>query len=344
MRMKLVRDNDDPKLLADLERLAGREPVVPVEPEVDAADAGPVGEPGTVEPLDDPFVRRFVQVSVHLKRYLPFYAGAAVWALTMLLIQPLGKGGGSDVANGGPGFAGQAVPAAATASAGTAVTDLSADAVAAPTFETVTGATFGDTSISASDLSGSSDTEFAGSDSFSGSDSSSSSDLSSTSTTITFDDSAFGSDDAKQLTITRSGYGSITGGTPAEQAPANGGLPVAATAGQDSKRSFIALDGEGSQLRLKVSTDGALQPETAVVKLCKLTGEWKADRGQQLNSTPGYDPACSTGSVLDGVWTFDLSSFSAADRAAGLTLTPGAGTGLTFQVVFEPTPLPNESA
>ena len=338
MRVKLVRDNDDPKLLSDLERLAGREPVVIEEaaPVVDE-DAEPAPEP----PFDDPFVRTFVRASVHLKRYLPFYIGAAVWALTMLLIQPLGKGGSSDVA-GGPGFAGQAVPAATvSADDGGAVQDLGADAIAAPTFETVTGAAFADTSVDFEDLSGSSDSEFAGSDSFS--DSSTTSSDFSTDTTLAFDDSEFG--EPERLTITKSGYASATGGTPLEQQPANGALPVAATGGQDSKRSFISLSGEGTQLKLKQTPDGNVQPETAVIKICKLaSADWKSERGQALSSSPAYDPACSTGSVLDGVWTFDLSSFTEADRERGLTLTPGAGTALTFQVNFDPFPEPPESA
>src|SRR5688572_10197642 len=108
MRLKLVRDNDDPQLLSDLERLAGREPVVVEE----APPADEDVEPAPEAPFDDPFVRVFVRGSVHLKRYLPFYIGAAVWALTMLLIQPLGRDDAGDVAAGGPGFAGQAVPAA----------------------------------------------------------------------------------------------------------------------------------------------------------------------------------------------------------------------------------------
>ena len=332
MRLKLVRDNDDPKLLADLDRLAGREPAVP--------EVGPDGAPlpaAEPQPLDDPFVRRFVQVSIHLKRYLPFYAGAAVWALTMLLIQPLGSGGsGSEVA-GGPGFAGQSVPVA-TASNESAVDDLGADAVAAPTFETITGATFGDdTSVGFDDISGS-DSEFTADDSSSSTDS-----FTTDTTTFTFDD--FGADEPKQLTIVRSGYASATGGTPLEQQPPNGGLPVAATAGNDSKRSFIELAGEGTQLRLKQATDGAIQPETAVIKVCVLnSADWKAERGQALNSSPSFDPACSTGLVSDGVWTFDLSSFSASDLKRGLALTPGAGTALTFQVVFEPVPMPTEDA
>jgi hypothetical protein len=345
MRVKLVRDNDDPKLLADLERLAGREPVVIEEVADEGTDAGAEAASAAPEPLDDPFVRRFVQISVHLKRYAPFYAGAAVWALTMLLIHPLGKGSASDVASG-PGYAGQSVPVA-TASADSAVADLGADAVAAPTFEAVTGASFSDTSVSFDDLS-SSDTELAGSDTSSSFDSgSTSSDFSSTDTTITFDDE-FGSDEPKQLMIVRSGYASVTGGTPAEQQPANGGLPVAVTAGNNAKVSFIEIEGEGSQLRLKVASDDSsnLQADTAVIKLCGMSsGDWKAERGQAMPSTAPWDSSCSTGSLLDGVWTFDISGFSTTDRANGFALVPGQATPPpTFQVVFEPIPEPTENA
>lgn len=341
MRMRFVRDNDDPKLLSDLERLAGREPeVVPVEAPVDgleddvaAADAAPP------TPLDDPFVRGFVRASVHLKRYAPFYAGAAAWAATMLLIPPLG---GGDQATTPAAFAGT-VSGTSSASQVTAVaptSDLNADAIGAPTFEAITGATFAPSSFDST-------SEFAFDDSSSTSfdESSSTSGGNSADDSPTFDfGDDFGSEVEEGLTIVRSGYASATGGTPAEQDPAGGGLPVAVTLGNDTKRSFIALSGSGTELRLRESPEGALQPEAAVIKVCPLTSDWEAERGQSINDSPTFEPACSTGLRTDGIWTFDLSGFSADQLAAGLALTPGPGTAHTFEVVLEPNPIPSVSS
>lgn len=336
MRMRLLRENDDPKLLADLERLAGREPAPIVEePEVDAVDGnGAVVEPAAeTSPFDDPFVRRFVQVSVHLKRYAPFYAGAAVWALAMLLVNPVsGDGEATDLA--GPGFAGSSSVQVAPASADSAVADLNADAIGAPVFETVIGAAaFSEADEAFGDFT---ESEFAAGD-----------DANSSATfddeTITFDDSEFGGDEDEDegFTVIRSGYASATGGTPAEQDPAGGALPVAVTLGNDTKRSFLELSGKDTVLRLRESPDGAVkpEPETVTIKACIATSEWKAERGQALTAGPTFDPACATGALFDGVWSFDLSNFGPEELSKGLVLTPGPGTGHTFQVNLEPTPL-----
>lgn len=344
MRMRFVRDNDDPKLLSDLERLAGRAPeVLAVEPPVDGAedveaDAGEAAEP---TPLDDPFVRGFVRASVHLKRYAPFYAGAAAWAATMLLIQPLG---GDDQATTPAAFAGTVSGASSASQVATAPTsDLNADAIGAPTFEAITGATFAPPS------SFDTTSEFAFDDSSSSSssfdDSSSTPGSSGTDDTPTFDFSDdFGSEVEDALTIVRSGYASATGGTPAEQDPAGGGLPVAVTLGNDTKRSFLALSGTATELRLREAPEGALQPEAAVIKVCPITSEWEAERGQSINDSPTFESACSTGMRTDGIWSFDLSGFSADQLAAGVTLTPGPGTAHTFEVVLEPNPIPPVSS
>ena len=345
MRMRLLRENDDPKLLSDLERLAGREPEPVVEAVADDP-AGDVAEGGGEEleeveasPFDDPFVRRFVQVSVHLKRYAPFYAGAAVWALAMLLIQPVGRDGASTEVAGGPGFAGASTVDVATASADSAVADLNADAIGAPVFENVIGAAafseadsaFGDfteSEFSAGRADDETSTTSPGLDS---------------GEIITFDDTEFG-DDEEELAIVRSGYASRTGGTPAEQDPPGGALPVAVTLGQDTKRSFIELSGTGTVLRLRESADGALQPESAVLKVCLATSSWEAKRGQAFDSGPTFDPACSTGARFEGVWSFDLATFPAEELKKGLVLTAGPGTAHTFQVNLEPTPLGEDDA
>jgi hypothetical protein len=335
MRMRLLRENDDPKLLSDIERLAGREPApiedVVAEDGVDAAGAEGAGvvEPG---PLDDPFVRRFVQISVHLKRYAPFYAGAAVWALAMLLIQPVGGDGASSEVAGGVGFAGSSSVAVATASADSAVADLNADAIGAPVFDnTINAGAFSSADSAFADFT---ESEFAA-----GNDDSSDSATTSPTfdeETITFDDTEFADEEPEGLTILSSGYASRTGGTPAEQNPANGALPVAATLGNDTKYSFIELSGKGTVLRLKESPDGAVAADTAVLKACIATTAWKPERGQAFDAGPKFDPACSTGARFDGVWSFDLTNFPAAELKKGLVLTPAAGTALTFQVNLEP--------
>ena len=342
MRMRFVRDNDDPKLLSDLERLAGREPeVLAVEEPVDAVD-GDVDPDEAAEPtpFDDPFVRSFVRASVHLKRYAPFYAGAAAWAATMLLIQPLGT---DDQTTAPAAFAGT-VSGASSASQVAAVaptSDLNADAIGAPTFEAITGATF----APSSSFDSTSELAFDDSSSTSFDDSSSTAGSSGAGDTPTFDfGDDFGSDVDEGLTIVRSGYASATGGTPAEQDPVGGGLPVAVTLGNDTKRSFLALSGSATELRLRESPEGALQPEAAVIKLCPITSEWEAERGQSINDSPTFESACSTGMRTDGIWTFDLSGYSADQLAAGLTLTPGPGTAHTFEVVLEPNPIPSVSS
>lgn len=342
MRMRLVRENDDPKLLSDLERLAGREPA-----EIEGLEHSRPGDgdgsddaPVDGDPLADPFVRRFVQVSVHLKRYAPFYAGAAVWALAMLLIQPVGRGS-TEVA-GGPGFAGASSVEVATASADSPVADFNADAIGAPVFETVTGAA----AFSSGDSAFGDFSESAFSNSRQDIDGGSSTDSSSPTfddETITFDDTEFGSDEPEGFTIVRSGYASRTAGTPAEQDPPKGALPVAVTLGNDNKRSFLELAGTGTVLRLKESRDGAVQAESAVIKACLATSSWEAKRGQAFPG-PSFDPACSTGARFDGVWSFDLSTYAPADLAKGLVLTAGPGTAHTFQVNLEPTPLDESGA
>jgi hypothetical protein len=346
MRLRLLRENDDPKLLADLERLAGREPEPVVEEVVD--DAGAAAVEGGVEgdevaephPFDDPFVRRFVQVSVHLKRYAPFYAGAAVWAFAMLLIQPVGRDGDTTDLAGGPGFAGAATVDVATASADSAVADLNADAIGAPVFETVIGAAaFSEGDSAFADFSESEFSSGAGDSAMTETTSPTFED----DATVTFDDTEFGDDD-EGLTIVRSGYASRTGGTPAEQDPPGGALPVAVTLGQDTKYSFIELSGSDTVLRLRESPDGALQPEAAVLKACLATESWEAERAQAFADGPTFDPACSTGARFDGVWSFDLSTFPAEELKNGLVLTAGPGTAHTFQVNLEPTPLSEDDA
>lgn len=356
--MRLTRSNDDPKLLDDLERLArahgapDREPR-PLSTELDAAavaareaEAAAAAEVSEATPFDDPFVRRFVQVSVHLKRYAPFYAGAAVWALAMLLIQPLG-GGRPDDANLASASARSANRSAPAPSAGTGV---AASAVApaesaAPVFDDFGGSGLTTSSASSFDTFGGSSFDDSGSSS--GADSFA---ADSSSSSPTFDDSSFATfgDEAtgpEPVTIAASGYASRVGGTPLEQDPGAGILPVAATAGNDNKRSFIRLSGEETTLRLKEAAAGQVRPEAGSVKACLITADWQPARGMALDKAPAFDPTnCSTG-VRDasGVWTFDVTNFAPLAESKGLALTPAAGTAATFEVRFVGTAVPSDS-
>jgi hypothetical protein len=357
--VRLTRSNDDPKLLDDLERLArvhgdpDREPR-PLSSELVDAPA-PVEDEAAAEaveatPLDDPFVRRFVRVSVHLKRYAPFYAGAAVWALAMLLIQPLG--GGDDAANGD--LASASTAAATSGSARASDTGVTASVVA-PTEEVAAAPVFDDfggsalssssTSFESSGFSSSSSDFASGSDS-----SSSSSSTSDAGSTATFDDSSFsssdfGSDEPAPLTITASGYASSVGGTPLEQDPGSGILPVAATGGNDNKRSFIKVSGDETTLRLKEAADGNVRSDAGGVKACLITVDWQPARGQALSASPAFDSGnCATGvRDAEGVWTFDLSTFAPLADTKGFALTPAAGTASTFEARFLPAPVASAS-
>jgi hypothetical protein len=361
LAVRLTRSNDDPTLLDDLERLArihgdpDREPrplsseltpaEVQAQADAEAAAAEAAAADGdAAEPtvLDDPFVRRFVQVSVHLKRYAPFYAGAAVWAMAMLLIQPLGgdRKDAADLASSSTPAIRRTVPAPA---AGTAVdaAAVSTTETAAPLFDDFGGSGLSSTSSSSfSTFDDSSDLGDSGSSTFASSDDSSSSGSAS------FDDSEFSSFDDEEssepLAIVASGYASATGGTPLEQDPGAGILPVAATGGNTNKRSYLRLEGDETTLVLKEAAEGQLRSDAGGVKACLLTADWQPARGAALSAGPAYDENnCSTGvRAGDGTWTFDLSSFAPLADAKGFALTPAAGTASTFEVRFVGTAVP----
>jgi hypothetical protein len=363
LAVRLTRSNDDPKLLDDLERLARvhgdpeREPrplsseltEAELQAQADAEAAAAAAADGeATEPtvLDDPFVRRFVQVSVHVKRYAPFYAGAAVWAMAMLLIQPLG-GGRKDSAD----LASSSTPVisrSATAPAAATAVDAAAVApaeTATPLFDDFGGSGASSTSSSYStyDDTSSFDSSDTGSDTFASTDDGSSSDTSS------FDDSEFSSFDdeatSEPLTITASGYASATGGTPLEQDPGAGILPVAATGGNTNKRTFLRLAGDETTLILKEAADGQVRSDAGGVKACAITADWQPARGAALSAGPAYDEnSCSTGvRAADGTWTFDVSNFAPLADSKGIALTPAAGTASTFEVRFVGTAVPPAS-
>ena len=343
---RLVRSNDDPKVLADLDLLAreygsrtagdvlveeapreSERAMVAAAPAPAAADDdAPGAEPG---PLDDPFVRTFVRTSYHLRRYFPYYLGAAAWVLVMLLMSPVGNGTDEEPSE----FAG---PSAAFSEANQTVESAFNEVPAAPDFTSATQGTSDFLAIAAADdfepaVDTSSDT---GDVDFEGDfdDPSLSSD-----TTITFEATP------QPLRIVRTAYSSRAAGTPFEQDPAGGGLPVAAAAGQSSKRSFIALTGDETILRRKLVEDAGANvgAEAATVRACPIVTEgWAPTRGAAFDSAeePDFAGPCVAAVVgEDGIWAWDLSSFAKPGESAGFALTTTAAeVSATFSLVFEP--------
>jgi hypothetical protein len=328
--VQLTRSNDDPKLLGDLERLAGVAESGAPEP---AADAGG-GEPS---PLDDAFVRRFVQVTAHVRRYAPFYAGAALWLLVILVIQPVGRGGapGSAGASSSANFANASAPS----SSASEVAAGAAEEVVVPA-AAVDG--FGLSSFSplapAASVAESSSSSASSPPPAATSEAAASERSPSTTTAPVGGDGVVA---LVPLEIVASGYSSASGGTPAEQSPPRNGLPVAAFGGNDVRRSFVRLRGTETTLRLKAMPEqnATLNGDQAAVKACGITTpNWTPARGQKLDAGPAYDAGlCSTGTAgADGVWTFDLTYFGSVEAGYGFALVPAAGTLPSFQVTFEP--------
>ena len=149
---------------------------------------------------------------------------------------------------------------------------------------------------------------------------------------------------ATTLVIVGSGYSSITGGTPFEQDPGNGALPVKSVAGQHLKRSFLRLSGASSTLHLeldrKFQSTGA---DLATIDACPISQHgWAADRGQRFNQGPSYKAAgCASGQRQpDGSWIFDLGQLEGgAARPDGIALVPTAGSSETFDIAFSATAL-----
>jgi hypothetical protein len=147
------------------------------------------------------------------------------------------------------------------------------------------------------------------------------------------------------LRIKESGYASATGGTPAEQQPANGGLPVTAAGGQAQKASFIRLMGDTKVLKLAEATDpGSVANETnAVVKLCPIsTAGWLPARGTAMSAAPKWESPCVSGTrdAASLSWTFDLGDYDPL-RDNGWALVPpdNVTQNSTFQITFKPTPV-----
>jgi len=290
-----------------------------------AADAAEAAEPS---PFDDGFVRTFVRTSVHVRRFFPYYLGAALWLAVMLLMAPADR----DDAD----LAGARLPETANLSpAG----EFAADAAVSPSpaFGDI-GATPADATFSmefSSDTSFSSGADLDSSATFSDMTTFDTSGFSSDTSTLTF------ADEPEPLRIIKSGYSSRTGGTPLEQAPPGNGLPVAAVGGEATKRSFIALSGDETVLKLKLIEDPSnVGVEQATVRACPIvTDGWQAARGMAMDAEPAWaEPCVDATRDAEGVWTFDLSSFGKPGSAPGFALTPGTAAGLSFNLTFDPSP------
>lgn len=345
--MRLARSNDDPRLLADLERLAGGGPPPQPEPDPEPSAAPSTGPPAVaagsaaaVAAIDDSFVRRFVQGSVHLRRYAPFYAGGGLWLLTLVLIQPVG--GGDD----GRRFAPAELAGAGAVTASASEPPSEPDETAGPIFDSLGGSAFSGatfdmatdtgTSFGGEDFALSEPSEFTESSDDAGSDSS---DLESFESFEDFDEA----EEPVPVSIVSTGYASSTGGTPLEQEPADGGLPVTVAGGSTTRYSFLRLTGDEDTLRLR-ETGESLNHETSAVRLCPLaSGDWEAGPGQAMADAPAVDESalCASGTRDgEGIWTFDLADFAPVGETNGFALVPGSGTGSTFQVVFAPVAVP----
>jgi hypothetical protein len=290
-------------------------------------DEEPLWDDEVVEhepPFDDPFVRRFVQTTVHVRRYLPFYGGALAWVLVMLLVQPIGGGtDGSPLA--GPDASGRR-QARAVGSVRPPTESVTSAFSSTPSLPTFAGVLAGGDGSASSGFSF--DDELDSGSSFAGGD-------------FDFDSSSDLDTGPDPLRIVGSGYASATAGTPLEPVsnPSATGLPVASE-GTDTKRSFLRLTGDDSVLRLKLATDpGANRFEpVAAVKACPITAaSWEPARAMTFSAAPAYDCMISVAGARDaatGEWTFDLHPFLGDALARGVALVP-ASRGM-FQVTFAP--------
>ena len=291
----------------------------------DAGDAAVVAaEPS---PLDDTFVRTFVRGAVHIRRFAPYYFGAAAWVIVMLLMAPQGRAPeGGELAGFTPI---PDAPLASSAQTSEAPTDLAtpapgfSDIAAVPADSSIgfAAAPAGDGGAAFSDTSVTSSPEFSSS----------------------FSDSAALAvpDEPEPLRIKKSGYSSRTGGTPLEQEPPGNGLPVGAVGGEATKRSFIELEGDETVIKLKLIEDSSnVGAEAAGVRVCPIVTEWQAERGVAMDAEPAWSTPCVDGTrAEDGVWTFDLSAFGSPGTAVGFALTAGTAPGLSFNLTFDPSPV-----
>ena len=332
--MRLLRNTtEDATVMRDLEMLArelgpeeGRTSLAvldapEVPDDVPAEEAAPA-EPLTPEEalLEDGFVRGFVRVTTHVRSFIAYYLGAALWLGVMLLMSPIGNSAATTEQIADPFAAGGAELAS-----GETVESAVPEPVAAP---------FADIGATPSDTGG---FAFAAPSDTSSEASSFESDAFSTPPSIAEEIA----DDPEPLRIVKSGYSSRTGGTPLEQAPPGGGLPVSAVAGEGAKHSFIGLSGDETKLRLKLVEDSSnVGAESASVRACEITAAgWTAAQGMTFDAEPAWSPDKCVAGVRgeDGIFTFDLSSFREPGSAPGFALVPGDAAGTSFNITFDKT-------
>jgi hypothetical protein len=296
------RDNaSDPRVLADLELLAAH----------DAGTLPPTAAPGDGDPMADPFVRRFLAGAQHVRGHAKYYGALAAWLLLMFAVVPVVTHDGHAVVADGDGLTTAAAAVEATTTSTTAVGAVTP--APAPSIPEVSSPmpTFTAAAVPPPATSSSATAPV-------------------TATTASTAVAA-----PAYLTIARSGYASASGGTPLEQEPADGALPVQAAGGQATKRSFVGLRGSGTVLHLAV-VDGATGDGS--VAACPLsTSDWSTDRGQSMPG-PAFSSTCAVGRKLgDGTWVFDHGQCGDPAAGAGFALTPMAGT---FSLAFSPAALP----
>jgi hypothetical protein len=299
------RDNaDDPRVVADLETLAAHDAgtLPPSEPVTDADE----------DPLRDPFVRRFVDGALHVRGHAKYYGLLVAWLLLMFVLVPITRHDDASSSIDTDVAAAATAPEAAAAPSTTSTS--TAPTVAVGTEPQLVAAQYEAPPVAAT-----ADAP------------------STTSPSAAPSDSATTTMAPRPLSIVRSGYASSTSGTPLEQDPGDGALPVAAAGSQPSKRSFVVLDGTASVLHLAV-VDGAMGADAAGIAACPITERgWSAERAQPMPG-PAFATTCITGVRQDdGTWTFDLGSITAATSANGWALTPMAGT---FDLAFAGKTLP----
>jgi hypothetical protein len=140
------------------------------------------------------------------------------------------------------------------------------------------------------------------------------------------------------LRISQSGYASRFAPTPAEQEPADGGLPVQAVAGQVVRYSYVRLNGSGTVVKLRATGVDAANSETARVQLCHITtAGWKPSRATPMSEAPKYNAECVEGhSTNTTAWTFNFGVFNPVDPN-GWAIVPITAGNATFDVTFAPT-------
>lgn len=143
---------------------------------------------------------------------------------------------------------------------------------------------------------------------------------------------------ATPLRVTESGYASSFSGTPLEQPPPDGDLPVEALAGSTTRLSFVRLTGRATTLRLaQVSTRSDVNAAKAAIQLCRITNPaWTAQRDEPMSQAPPYDPNdCVKGAKSGSVWLFTMTR---ADRSSpnGFVIVPVLDASPTFGVTLSP--------